>query len=232
MKKQKIATRTFGVFFILAFVSYGMGTGIVESTAGLSASLTSINANKLQLIYGVILMAIVHTVVNIGLPVIMVPILKKYNKTISYGYLSAGIVATVILIIGSVFIMLLVPLSAMYVATETTNSLHFETISTILKKGNFYAYQIGMAIWGLGGLMFCYLLYISKLLPRILPIWGFIGYTVFIAGTILELFGYNVGVQLALPGGLFEICLSVWLIIKGFNQPKLLIRGNTFPDSA
>ncbi len=78
-----------------------------------------------------------------------------------------------------------------------------------------------MAIWGLGGLMFCYLLYISKLVPRGLSIWGFLGYIVFIAGTITELFGYPFGVQLAIPGGLFEITLSIWLIIKGFKESEL-----------
>lgn len=134
-------------------------------------------------------MALVHTIVNIGLPVLMAPILKPFNKVLSYGYLSAGITATVIIIIGSI--------------------------------GNFYAYQIGMAIWGFGGLMFCYLLYISKLVPRGLSVWGFVGYIVFIAGTISELFGYPIGVQLAIPGGLFEITLSIWLIIKGFRASEL-----------
>ena len=170
-------------------------------------------------------MALVHSVVNIGLPVIMMPILKQYNKTLSYGYLSAGIAATVTLIVGAIFIIMLVPLSSEYLSTDNANTVHFETISMLLKKGNFYAYQIGMAIWGIGGLMFCNLLCKSKLIPKVFAIWGTIGYLIFIAGTILELFGYNVGVQLAIPGGLFEIWLSIWLsiwlIIKGFNQSKL-----------
>ncbi len=217
MNSQKIAARTFGIFFILAFVSYGLGSGLVESIVGTTDSLLNINTNKSQLTFAVILMALIHTIVNIGLPVIMVPILKPYNKTLSYGYLSAGIAATVILIIGAIFIMILVPLSSMYVEAGPTNLVNLENISIILIKGNYFAYQIGMAIWGLGGLMFCHLLYTSKLVPRILTIWGFIGYIIFISGTILELYGYSVGVLLAIVGGLFEITLSIWLIIKGFN---------------
>ena len=79
-----------------------------------------------------------------------------------------------------------------------------------------------MAIWGIGGLLFCVLLYKSKLVPRWLTVWGLIGYVIFISGTIAELYGLPIGVQLSLPGGLFEIVLSVWLIIKGFsisNEP-------------
>lgn len=222
MKSHKIIARTFGIFFLLAFISYGLGSGLTGSVTEAADSLSNLNTNKVQLIVGVILLALIHTIVNIGLPVLMVPILKPFNKVLSYGYLSAGITATVILIVGSIFLMLYIPLSSMYNNAETTDLLHFETIGTILTRGNYYAYQIGMTIWGFGGLMFCYLLYISKLVPRGLSIWGFLGYIVFIFGTILELFGYKIGVQLAIPGGLFEITLSIWLIIKGFKESELI----------
>lgn len=221
MKSQKIIARTFGIFFLLAFLSYGLGSGLINSITDATDALFNVNTNKTQLIVGVILLALIHTIVNIGLPVLMVPILKPYNKFLSYGYLSAGIAATVILIIGSIFSMLLVPLSSMYINADSTDLLHYETIGTILTKGNYFAYQIGMAVWGFGGLMFCYLLFISKLVPKGFAIWGFLGYIVFISGTILELFEYNVGVQLAIPGGLFEISLSIWLIIKGFKESRL-----------
>jgi len=54
--------------------------------------------NKSLLTIGVILLALIHTFVNNGLLVIMVPILNPFNKFLSYGYLSAGIAATVTLI--------------------------------------------------------------------------------------------------------------------------------------
>lgn len=221
MKAQKTIARTFGVFFLLAFLSYGMGTGLTTSVADATDMLGNFSNYHNALVIGVVLMALVHTIVNIGLPVLMVPILKNYNKVLSYGYLSAGITATVVLIIGAVFLMMLIPLSTMYADADSMDATYFETIAAILTKGNFYAYQIGMAIWGFGGLMFCYLLYISKLVPRGLAVWGFVGYLVFIAGTIAELFGLGIGVQLALPGGLFEITLSIYLIIKGFRKTEL-----------
>ena len=221
MKAQKTIARTFGIFFLLAFLSYGLGTGLTGSVTDVADSVGNIQTNKVQLLIGVILMALVHTIVNIGLPVLMIPILKPFNKVLSYGYLSAGITATVILIVGSIFLLLHIPLGLMYINADVTELAYFETIMTLLTKGNFYAYQLGMTIWGFGGLMFCYLLYISKLVPRGLSIWGFVGYLVFIAGTIAELFGNNIGVQLAIPGGLFEITLSIWLIIKGFKKSEL-----------
>jgi len=221
MKSQKTIARTFGIFFILAFVSYGAGSALAGSVTSAADPLGRIQTHQAQLVISVILMALIHTIVNIGLPVLMVPILKPFNKVLSYGYLSAGITATVILIFGSIFIMMFIPLGSMHQDATSTDLLHFKTIASILTKGNHYAYQIGMAVWGFGGLMFCYLLYISKLVPRGLSVWGLLGYILFISGTVLELFGFQMGVQLAIPGGLFEISLSIWLIIKGFNVSKL-----------
>ena len=167
---------------------------------------------------GVILMALLHSFVNIGLPVIMFPLLKPTNERFTYAYLGAGISATVVLISGTVFTLLLLPLSDAYVEAGSSADSHFETLRLLSVKGGFYAYQLGIAIWGIGGLFLTTLLHQSRLVPRFISVWGFIGYIIFMTGTILELYGYGYGVQLALPGGLFELFLSFWLIIKGFNQ--------------
>jgi hypothetical protein len=224
MNSHKIAARTFGVLFIIAFLSYGIGSGLIDSIINVPDFLNNISKNKTTIIIGVVLIAIIHTIVNIGLPVIMLPILKPFNKTLSYGYLSAAVTATILVAVGAIFLLLLLPLSDEYIKLGSTNSSNIETLGLILNKGGYFSYQIGMAIWGFGGLLLCYLLFQSKLVPRYLSIWGFIGYVVFIFGTILELFGYNVGVLLSIPGGLFEITLSMWLIIKGFNVSKLLTK--------
>ena len=124
-------------------------------------------------------------------------------------------------IIGAIFLLLLIPLADEYVKAGSAPTGYFETMGVILKMGGAYAYQIAMAIWGLGGVLFVSVLYKSKLVPRLLSVWGIIGYIVFVSGTILEIFGYPVGVLLSLPGGLFELSLSVWLIAKGFNSSAI-----------
>lgn len=217
MDSQRMAAKTFGVFFIVAFLSYGLGTGLVASISNAPDFLFSLQENKIQYVFGIILMALIHSFVNIGLAVTAFPLLKPHGERLSYGYVSAAITATTVLVIGAISLLCLIPLSDAYVSGASANAAQYELTATILKQGGFYGYQIGMAIWGMGGLMFCTLLYKSKLVPRVFSIWGLVGYTVFMAGTIAELYGMPIGVQLALPGGLFELALSLWLIVKGFH---------------
>ncbi|WP_029040335.1 DUF4386 domain-containing protein [Cucumibacter marinus] len=218
IKSHRWAARLFGIFFILAFLSYGVGSGLVDTIAGSEEGLAGIAANKTTLMIGVMLMAIVHSVVNIGLSVLAFPALQTVSGYAARGYLAAGITATVTAVTGALFLALLVPLSDAFVAGGNGGE-HFDAIALVLRQGGFFGYQLSMTLWGIGGLILCTTLFVSRLVPRVLSVWGLIGYVVFMIGTTAEMFGYGIGVMLALPGGLFELSLSVWLIIKGFNLP-------------
>lgn len=214
------AARLFGIFFILAFLSYGTGSGLVDSVAQNPGGLAEVFAGRTTLMTGVFLMAIVHSLVNIGLSVLAFPALSTVSGYAARGYLAAGIAATVTAVTGALFLSLLAPLSEAYV-NSGADEAHYQTIALVLRQGGFFGYQMSMTLWGIGGLILCTTLFVSRLVPRVLAVWGFVGYIVFMAGTSAELFGIEgVGVMLALPGGLFELSLSLWLIIKGFNLPN------------
>jgi hypothetical protein len=219
MNSHKTAARMFGIFFIFTFLSYGIGSGLIDSVITTQDFLANVNVNQTQVVIGVVLMALVHTFLNIGMPIIMLPILKPYNIHLAYGYLSAAVAATVTLVVGAICVLLLLPLSDVYVNASTVTIPNIEIMGMLLKKGSFFGYHMGMALWSLGGLMFVSLLYTSKLVPRPMSVWGMIGYVVLLLGSISEMFGHNDIIEIVsvIPGGLFEITLSVWLIVKGFN---------------
>lgn len=220
LSQHRTAARLFGIFFILTFLSYGIGTSLIQSIVGEPDYLLAVYSNKSTIVTGAILMALVHTFLNIGLPVIMLPILISFNKRLTFGYLGAAIVATVVLVTGAIFLLLLIPLSDGLVAAGTAPAPDFETAGNLLKSGGTYAYHIGMALWSLGGMMFCVVLFQSRLIPRVMSVWGMVGYLVLVSGSISELFEHSDMVETlsVVPGGLFEITLSLWLIIKGFND--------------
>jgi hypothetical protein len=224
MNSHRNSDRIFGIFFIFTFLSYGIGSGLIDTILKVPDFLDQINTNQTQLVIGVVLIALVHTFLNIALPVIMLPTIKPYSHYLAYGYLSAAIVATVILAVGAIFLLLLLPLSNEYVKANSIAIPSIEIIGKVLKEGGFYAYHMGMALWSLGGLMFVSILYKSKLIPRLMSVWGLIGYIILLSGSISELFGHNeiIDIISVIPGGLFEITLSLWLIIKGFTQPVIV----------
>jgi hypothetical protein len=218
MNSNKIAARTFGIAFLIGYISYGLGFGLLNSLINSPGSLAVIFNLKYQVIFQAAIMMAVFAPVNIVLGVIMTPIFKPYNQPLAYGYLSAAIASTVLLIVGAIFLLLSIPLSEEFVKVGAGDTKNLELLFTLCKKANFFSYQIAMVIWGLGGLIFSYLLFVSKIVPRWLSIWGIIGYVIFISGAFFALFGISIDVILDIPGGLFEIFLSFWFIIKGFDM--------------
>ncbi len=77
----------------------------------------------------------------------------------------------------------------------------------------------------IGGLIFTYLLYISRLVPRPISVVGIAGYASLLVGVPLDLLGVldmgaGAGLALLAPGALFEFALlPIWLIVKGFRSP-------------
>lgn len=217
--QHRMAAKLFGVFFILTFLSYGIGSELIQSIVDQPDFLSAVYSNKSTIVTGALLIALVHTFTNIGLPVIMLPILIPFNKRLAFGYLGAAIAATVVLITGAIFLLLLIPLSESFFAAVNEPALSFETVGNLLKSGGIYTYHIAMALWSLGGMMLCVVLFQSNLIPRVMSVWGMVGYLVLAFGSTFELFEHNEMVEIlsVIPGGLFEIALSLWLIIRGFN---------------
>ncbi len=218
MNAHRTAARVFGVLFLISFLAYGTGTALIQSIVSAPDILSNVYTSTTLIVVAAILMGVVHTVTNIGLPVVLRPVLKPRNETLYFGYLSAAIVATVSLLVGVIFLLLLLPLSDAIMRSSSAATGQAETMAILLREANYYSYQIGMAIWSLGGLMFCSILYRYKLIPRVMSVWGVVGYTVFLSGCILAIFGLDFGLIHTAPGALFEVFLSLWLIVKGFNS--------------
>jgi hypothetical protein len=70
---------------------------------------------------------------------------------------------------------------------------------------------------GIGSLFLLYVFLIARLIPRILSIIGFAGYSCLLASVILGMFGIDTGFILFIPGAIFEVAFPVWLFVKGFN---------------
>lgn len=208
-----VAARTYGLAFISTFLAYGVGTALLDGMFTAPDPIAVIEAGSTIFVSSIILTVIVHTIANMTLAVIMFKILQPFCRFLHVAYLAFANIATTALLVGGAMLALALPLSGNQTFGPEQTIEHV----ALLHKGNFYLYQAGMTIWGVGGFLMCIVLLRTKLVPTWLPVWGMVGYCVFVIGTVSEFYGSGFGVTLSLPGGLFELALSLWLIIKGFD---------------
>jgi Domain of unknown function (DUF4386) len=76
----------------------------------------------------------------------------------------------------------------------------------------------------------CRTLVTSALLPRLLAVWGMVGYATFAFGSVLQLAGFGVGLALSAPCGPFELAAGSYLLVKGFGaEPPQSVAGTHTP---
>jgi hypothetical protein len=224
MNSNKKAARIAGALFLTAMVTSLFGGGLLESILNAPDYLVSVSANTTQVLIGMSL-ELINGIAVVGIAVALFPILKRQDEGIALGYVGFRVIESVFCIVGAVIPLSLITLSQEYLkAGASADASSFQTLGALFIAAR--AHLAGLLIpifFGLGALLFYYLLYQSKLIPRFISVWGFIGVALMLTLNFLEI-DMSVGMILALPIILNEIFLGIWLIVKGFN-PSATVFG-------
>jgi hypothetical protein len=243
IQKRKVLTgsrsrmtysRVIGTLFLLGFLSYGGGFGLVTSFTGAPDFLSTIFANQSIFIIGAFLM-LVNTLVDVAKGVLFFPILEKHGKRTAVAYLAAMIVEVVLLTVGVLALLMIVPLAQQAMDSGAVAGQAgvgwANALGLLAVQANATAYNIGEIALAVGCIFLCTLLFRTRLVPRWLSVSGLIGYPLLMAGCIAEIFGIHIGTQLTIPGIFFEVVLPFWLMIKGF-QPEAYAAGEPVAGEA
>jgi hypothetical protein len=81
-------------------------------------------------------------------------------------------------------------------------------------------YNIGLIFLSLGCIVFSWLFFKSRYIPRLLAGFGLLAYVVMLAGTIITIIWPNnpVGTNFDTPGGMYEIIIGLWLLLRGVRE--------------
>jgi hypothetical protein len=221
MNSYRTVARVVGVLFLAGMVIGIVGNVLIQSILGGPNYLIAISANNMKVAIGAILL-LMTVAGDAAHGVLMFPVLKQHNEYIAFGYFGFRIVDAVFLGFQVLFILLQIPLSGQYLKAGVTDTSHLQSVSFTFIQTNLYAYHIAMLSLGIAGLMLCYSFYKTKLVPRLLAIWGFLGYATILCGSALEVLGFDLHSIDTIPGGLWEVFIGVWLIVKGFNSPTII----------
>jgi hypothetical protein len=215
MTSNRTTATVVGVLFIIGTASGILSSVFTSSIIGNPDYLVRAASNGTQVIIGgffVLLMGLSLALV----PVMMFPIFKKENEALALGVVVfRGPLEASIYILMVISWLLLILVSQEYVNASASTAFHFQALGTVLLKANDMINPILQIVFSLGALMFYYLFYQTKLIPRWLSGWGLIGAILYLAAGMMALFGTQLGILLA-PLGVQEMIMAVWLIVKGF----------------
>ena len=217
----KIA-RIVGALFIVATVAYSLGVVLLDPILGASDYLTNISANENTVIIGAFLV-LIDAVAVAGIAILIYPVLKKHNETLALGYVGARIGESLLFSVNVITTLTLLTLSQEFAKAGALDTSYYQILGTVLLAAGNWAYLLGLGLaFAISALILNFVLYQSKLIPRWLSGWGFIGAALVFANFLLESFGINPVEIFFLPIAVQEMVFAVWLIVKGFNSPPTI----------
>ena len=210
-----------GVSFILGFAGVFMAV-FVEPILDDPNLLIKVTENKNLVLMGALSMLIMAFACA-GISIWLYPVLGKHNEALALGAVGFRIIENVFQIVATLGLLSLLTLGQEAVKADALAAPAFQTAGALLLAVRFWASQVAGIAFGLGALMYYYVFYQSKLIPRWLSGWGLIAITLHLVAIFFAMFGqidaFSGSPILLLSAPIFfqEIVLAVWLIVKGFN---------------
>ena len=226
MYSEEMAARISGILFIAATGAAIVSGAFLLPILEAPDYLVQVSANEINAMIGAVFYFIMAAAgASIAIP--MYPILKKYNESLALGSVGFRFIEGAIFMVGVFFVILLVPLSREFVDAGAPDDSHFQTLGVLLRAGYTIDHVVvpGVFAFSIGGLMYYYIFYQSKLVPRWLSVWGIIGVILGIVNGLFDMFGgvpvETISMLLDFPIFVNEMVLAVWLIVKGFNESAI-----------
>lgn len=226
MTKDRKNAIIIGVFFIVAAITSIIALVLYAPVLSDQWYMTATNGSEVKVLVGAF-NDILLIVSAVGTAVMLYPYLRRWNEQLALGYICFRFMETVFIAIGVVSILGLLQLSMHFEAGELTSTENFLGMGYIMQAGHRWTFMIGPNFMlGINTLLYSFLLFKTGLVPRPLATFGMITAIMVFAAGLLDMFGWVEPLStlkglIALPVGVYEISLAVWLIMKGFRKQNL-----------
>jgi hypothetical protein len=214
-----------GVFYVLTFVS--IPTLVLYGSMHDADYIVGTGPDTAILFGGLLEMIVGLT--GIGTAIALYPVLRRQNEGFALGFVAARILEAATIFIGVATVVTLVNLRKAGAGPDAL--ITGQALTTFYDA----VFLVGQAIIpAVNAVLLGTLLYRSRLVPRALPLLGFVGSAILTVSFAATMFGFMDRVSpltglLALPIATWEFSLGVYLIVKGF-KPSPVTAGMTEAD--
>jgi hypothetical protein len=167
------------------------------------------------------ILEVIVALAGVGTAVVLYPVVKRQNESAALGFVASRTLEAAAIVAGVVSLLSLVTLRQ-----SGAGAGALPTGQALAASYNWF-FLLGQSLMPVvNALLLGSLLYRSRLVPRILPVVGFIGAGLLLASDIAVLFGLWDRISapsglLAIPIALWEFLLGVYLIVKGFKPSPI-----------
>jgi hypothetical protein len=211
-----------GIFYLLTEVTAIGGMLLYGSILGTPEFIVSASVDDTGVLAGAFLEVLLAIAV-VGSAVTLYPILKRVNEGIALGYVAGRLIEATIITVGAISLLAVVTMRQNLAGTTGAEATAAVTVGQSLVAVHDWTFLFGPKLaLGVNTVLVAYLMYRSRLVPRIIAVTGLVGGSLIFASGTAVLFGAyedlsTIGVVAAAPVLAWELSVAVWMIVKGFR---------------
>jgi hypothetical protein len=163
----------------------------------------------------------------VGTAVALYPVTKRVSQTAAIGFVTSRVVEATLIVVGVLALLSVVTLQDHFAGTTGAQADALGVTGEALVAMRQWTFLLGPGlIPGINALFLGYVMYRSRLVPRVIPTIGLIGAPIILMSATVTIFGgwdqvSPAGALGALPIAVWEFSLGVWLTVKGFKPTPL-----------
>jgi hypothetical protein len=221
MRQHKSAATTAGILYIIGTVAGILSKAVAYFPVHDADDPLAYATNPSSAVATGALLVLVMGLSLAFIPIVLFPILHRVDEVLATGYLIIrGAIETTIYVILAIAWLLLVPLAETMSAGPGTASPAGVRLGALVINSDSASAMLTL-VFCVGAVLFYVLLYRSRIVPRWITLWGFVGIPLYAAAYLLAMYGTidsNSSAQnlLQVPLGVQEMVLAVWMIARGF----------------
>jgi len=151
----------------------------------------------------------------IALGVLLFVILRKYGEIPALIALGCYLLEVALDAVSRIPAFALLHISEEYAAKGRPEDL--QSLGNLALESMNFGFGLLMLPFCIGAILFYYLLYKSRVIPRVLSLWGLVSVPVVLVATVLTISGYKVPFVVYLPYVPFEWVVGAWILINGLR---------------
>lgn len=220
---DRTTARVVGTLFLIGSIAGAISLPLQESVVGGDDYLAEASGHPDLLATGVLLQLVMGLAV-VGIAVVVYPVLRRQTERLAVGYVVARTLEAVTYIVGAAALLALITAGE---DSADGDSAQFAAAGRLLiAQRDWVGHAVlDVSVFSVGAIVLNAAFLHARLLPRWLPLWGLAGAVAYLFAGLLVLYGLEPlstpQMVLEAPLGLQELALALWLIVKGFDTPRL-----------
>ena len=220
MENPRTAARTIAILLLLQMACGPVVNFVLlQPVIGHGAFLENAAAHPLQIAIAVI-MGLAMSAFSVGIAIVASPVFRRYSQAMATWLLAIAVAALALAAVEYVGVLSMLSLSQAYAKADAADTHLLQTLAVTVTSPRNWAHYLGLIFAGsFAGVLYA-TLFRFALVPRVLAAFGIFAALLEIIGVAMPLFGRGVVFPMLAPLGLAHLSLMIWLIAKGFAEPR------------